>query len=54
MDDPQAQRLLVSREDIFAGYTEAAFVDGFETRFVVEERIAIPDGARVLYRLRRR
>lgn len=53
-DDPQAQRLLVSRADIFTGYTEEALVRAFETRFRVEERIAIPDGARVLYRLQAR
>lgn len=53
-DDPQAQRLLVSRQDIFTDYSEAAFVRGFETRFTIEERVAIPDGARVLYRMRRR
>lgn len=52
--DPQVRRLLVSREDIFHGYTRDGFEAALGAVFDVEETAALPDSERVLYRLRRR
>ncbi|MES2305555.1 MAG: SAM-dependent methyltransferase [Gemmatimonadota bacterium] len=47
--DPQAQRLLVSREDIFTDYTEARFVAACEQHGRIEAREALPESARILF-----
>ena len=53
-DDPQAQRLLASREDVFAGYDVAHFEAALRERFVIEAAEPLPDSGRRLYRLRGR
>jgi SAM-dependent methyltransferase len=50
-DDPQVQRLLVSREDVFPEYHEAGFVAAVGERFHIDERIAIGTTGRVLFLL---
>jgi hypothetical protein len=53
-EDPQAQRLLVTREDIFSDYTRAAFEEEFSRHFAMQESAPVADSARVLYLLRGR
>jgi len=53
-EDPQAQRLLVTREDIFNEYTRAAFEQEFGRHFNVVASSPIPDSARVLYLMQAR
>ncbi len=50
--DPQVQRMLASREDIFPNYTREGFVAAFSRYFTVQESKVIPDSDRVLYLLR--
>lgn len=52
-EDPQVQRLLTSRTDIFAGYTEQAFTEAVSTHFRVKARRAVGDSGRVLFHLAR-
>ncbi len=47
--DPQAQRLLVSRKDVFADYNRDAFEGQFTKYFSVLKRVEIPDTGRTLY-----
>jgi hypothetical protein len=51
-DDPQAQRLLVSREDIFAHYTHEAFLAACAAYGTIEQRSAVPGSARELVVIR--
>lgn len=51
--DPQAGRLLRSREDIFASYTEDEFAAAFRGYFAESGRIPIGETGRVLYRFER-
>jgi hypothetical protein len=51
-DDAQVQRLLASREDVFADYHQPAFERGFERFFTIERRERIADSDRVLYLMR--
>lgn len=51
--DPQAQRLLVSREDIFADYTQASFEHAFSQYFTVISSSPIGEGDRRIYRMAR-
>ncbi len=51
-DDPQAQRLLAARADVFDDYTQEAFEAAFGAHFTLEERWALPSSRRVLYHLR--
>jgi ribosomal protein L11 methylase PrmA len=53
-DDPQVQRLLASREDIFADYTQQAFERDFGAYFAIESSLPIPGSLRSLYLMRRR
>jgi hypothetical protein len=53
-EDPQVQRLLSSREDIFMHYTEAGFVEAMSTRYRVEAREPVGQTGRVLFLLRAR
>ena len=53
-DDPQVQRLLATREDIFTGYTQAAFEAAFAARFEILSSAPIPDSGRVIYLMKRR
>ena len=52
--DSQVQRLLATRQDVFADYTEAAFRDEFAPFFAIEESIHIRDSQRMLYLMRAR
>jgi ribosomal protein L11 methylase PrmA len=51
--DSQVQRLLLTREDIFADYTEHAFERAFARHFTVRESIQIQDSERRLYLMER-
>ncbi len=53
-DDSQVKRLLVSREDIFDGYTQACFEDSFSSCFTIERSEPIAGSGRVLYMMRRK
>jgi len=50
--DPQVQRMLASREDIFCEYTREGFEKAFSDHFTVEDAEVIPDSERVLYLFR--
>jgi hypothetical protein len=49
--DLQVQRLLLSRPDIFPGYTKEAFEEAFGRHFVIHEVARIEDSDRWLYRM---
>lgn len=51
--DPQVQRLLASRRDIFDGYTEDGLLAAIAPHFTVLERAPIPGSGRVLFLLKR-
>ena len=53
-DDPQIQRMLISREDIFEDYSLKGFERAFEKYFDVRRRTSVGDSGRVLYWLDRR
>jgi hypothetical protein len=48
-DDPQTRRLLRSRRDVFADYTQEAFEAAFAGRFRLEAKAPLPGSSRVLY-----
>jgi ribosomal protein L11 methylase PrmA len=48
-DDPQVQRLLVSREDIFDSYTREGFEGAFGKVFAIRDRQVVPGTSRQLY-----
>ncbi len=48
-EDPQTQRLLRSREDIFTSYTQKDFEEEFGKYFKVSKKIALPESKRTLY-----
>jgi len=48
-EDPQVQRMLASREDIFAGYTPEAFEHAMQAHFALVRRVPIEGSARTLY-----
>lgn len=48
-DDPQAQRLLQSREDVFDRYSLHAFEEGFRRHFQIVDRRPLPGSERILY-----
>ena len=52
--DPQVQRLLATREDIFSGYTQQAFGDEFGQRFTMQASAQIGDSQRTLHLMTRR
>lgn len=52
--DPQTQRLLAAREDVFEGYTQSEFERAFRERFTIEEATSLRGSERVLYRMSRR
>jgi len=47
--DPQAQRLLRSRADIFGSYERASFERVFGAHFRVVERVELPGSSRTVY-----
>jgi len=51
-NDPQVKRLLVSRDDIFSEYDQAAFEATFQKRFEIIENQPIGEDGRVLYLMR--
>jgi hypothetical protein len=53
-DDPKVQLLLRDREDVFPGYTQAAFEEAAAGSFAIRGREALGDSGRILYRLERR
>ena len=52
--DPNAQKLLRVRADIFPGYTQAGFESAFGQYFVIERTEPMANSERVLYRMIRR
>jgi hypothetical protein len=48
-EDPQVQRLLASREDIFTEYNENSFVQQFQIHYKIHRRAEIRDSGRGLY-----
>ncbi len=52
--DPQAQRLLTTREDIFTNYTREHFEREFQERFSLEASEEIKNTGRILYRMKNR
>ena len=52
--DSQVKRLLVSREDVFPGYTREGFERDFSRLFTIEEAVRIDDTDRILYLMRKR
>jgi hypothetical protein len=52
-EDSQVQRMLATREDIFAGYTRDCFETAFARAFVIDERVPVRDSVRTLYRMTR-
>ncbi len=53
-DDPQTLRLLETRKDIFAGYTQDAFESAFNRHFETRLAERLPESGRVLYWMSRR
>jgi hypothetical protein len=51
--DSQVQKLLISREDIFPGYTREGFEAAFQQRFKICEAVNVREAERVLYLLER-
>jgi SAM-dependent methyltransferase len=52
-DDPQLERLLRSREDVFADYNPECFERAFERFFGTVERAPLPASGRVIYSMSR-
>ncbi|MBI2958161.1 MAG: class I SAM-dependent methyltransferase [Chloroflexi bacterium] len=50
--DPQVQRMLATREDIFSDYDQAGFESGFREYFVIEDWARISGSDRVIYLMR--
>jgi hypothetical protein len=53
-EDSQVQRMLATREDVFADYTRDAFERAFERQFAIEEAAPVSESQRTLYVMRRR
>jgi hypothetical protein len=51
--DSQVQKLLVSRQDIFPGYTRQGFEDAFGRCFRIREAVPVRESERILYLLER-
>jgi ribosomal protein L11 methylase PrmA len=52
--DSQVQRLLATREDIFADYNRESFEHAFEERFALDEAHSVAESERVMYRMTRK
>ena len=52
--DPQVQRLLATREDIFPSYDEEGFTEAFSSVFEIRQRQPVGDMDRTLYLMARR
>ena len=53
-DDPQVQRLLSSRDDIFSDYSKGNFEAIFSSFFSIEASVNLKDSLRTIYLMRRR
>jgi len=53
-EDSNAQKLLVSRKDIFTEYHQEGFEEAFQRDFRIIEKESIPDSLRTLYLLEKR
>lgn len=53
-EDPQAQRLLRSRRDIFDDYNQGYFEAALVRHFLIHERVSIGEDGRVLYLMEKR
>jgi hypothetical protein len=53
-EDLQVERLLLSREDILADYTQEVFESEFNRYFIVQQAVKIKDTERTLYLMQRR
>ena len=53
-NDPNAQKLLRVREDIFMNYNRENFEYEFAKLFVIEQSKTVQDSKRVLYLMRRK
>ncbi len=51
--DPQVQRLLATREDIFHDYTHTLFEEKFKQHFFIDKRMPIKNTDRTLYLMRK-
>ena len=52
-DDPQTQKLLAWRKDIFAEYSEQAFEEAFRRFYTIRRASVLPDTGRKLYLMER-
>jgi hypothetical protein len=52
-DDPQTQKLLASRVDIFEDYTQKGFEEAFRTYYQIEDTVIIQETQRTLYLMKR-
>jgi hypothetical protein len=52
--DPQVERLLASREDVFPDYGRDGFERAFASRFTLHTAVQLPDCERILYVMERR
>ena len=50
--DPQVQRLLASRRDVFTDYTQASFEQAFGAHFAIEQATRLHSSERTLYLMR--
>jgi hypothetical protein len=50
--DSQLQRMLATRQDIFADYTQERFEAAFSTRFTIEDVVPVCDSVRTVYVMR--
>jgi ribosomal protein L11 methylase PrmA len=52
--DPQSQRLLVTREDVFSDYNQGSFEARFEAFFTIEKQQLVAGTERTLYLMKRK
>ena len=52
-EDPQTQRLLSSREDIFVDYSQKRFEEVFGTYFQIDDSVVIKNSVRTLYLMKK-
>jgi hypothetical protein len=52
-DDPQIQKLLSSREDIFEDYSQERFEESFGAYYQIDDFVLIKDTNRTLYLMKR-
>jgi hypothetical protein len=52
--DPQVQKLLAGRTDIFDDYSTSGFESAFQAKHVIRERMPVGDSGRILYWLESR